>query len=654
MRAIALTTFVFTLLAACDKSDPPKDTNVPGDDSELPGEVDADQDGAIAGVDCDDLNNTVYPGNAEVPYNGQDDDCDEGTPDDDLDGDGAPQAADCDDADGAVYPGATEACDGLDNDCDGVVDDAAGDTWYADVDQDGFGDADAATQRCDGSGGYVADSSDCDDTLSTVYPNATEICDEQDNNCDGTVDENVTNTYYQDADRDGHGDPDHATQSCSQPAGYADGPTDCDDADAAISPNATEICDDIDNDCDGAIDEDDAANTATWYADGDGDGFGDPNAGTQACAAPSGAVSNAEDCDDSDSSINPDAAEVCDDIDNDCDGTIDVDATDAATWSIDYDGDGFGHTRYTIVACDQPSGYVADSSDCDDIDSANNPSATELCDGDDNDCDNQTDEPSEVYGDEAACAAVDCAELLGQRSAAADGVYWIDPDGAGAFEVLCDMTTDGGGWTMVASFNNDDGAYNWTQYSNGTNNAVNWRNQTTFGSLSAYDTADYKSEAYWRVDGVDLLAKDDAGGWASYAGGVSGSLYDTVTSYTSCQTTFRAGVTVASSDSTVATYGQLNYYGADPNNSSLCPLNNSVNATDSSVIAMAHEGCGTAGFGHVGYLSSDGHEDRDFKFCLVSPPIVNTAASSCTTWFSQTAVHWFYDSYCDYATLYVR
>lgn len=110
-----------------------------------------------------------------------------------------------------------------------------------------------------------------------------------------------------------------------------------------------------------------------------------------------------------------------------------------------------------------------------------------------------------------------------------------------------------------------------------------------------------------------------------------------------------------SSDSTLKTYGKISYYGADPNNSSRCAFSNSVDATDSSVVALAHQGCGTAGFGHIGWYTGSAHEDRDFKFCLGYPVAVNSSASgSCSTYFGSTAVLWFYDSYCTSAGLYVR
>ncbi len=177
-----------------------------------------------------------------------------------------------------------------------------------------------------------------------------------------------------DADGDGYGEPD-----------------DCDDADAGIHPGADEICDGADNDCDGDVDEDGALDAPSWYADSDGDGFGDEASVVAACAQPSGHVDNATDCDDGDGAVNPGADELCDGVDNDCNGETDEDeAKDAATWYADTDGDGFGDSANSAVDCYQPKGYVAygAATDCDDSDAAVNPGASEVrCDDVDDDCD---------------------------------------------------------------------------------------------------------------------------------------------------------------------------------------------------------------------------------------------------------------------------
>ncbi len=164
--------------------------------------------------------------------------------------------------------------------------------------------------------------------------------------------------------------------------------TDTGEPDCTPSP---ELCDNLDNDCDGEIDED-ASDASLWYADADADGHGDPDAQASACSAPAGHVASIDDCDDTNDQISPDAVEVCDSVDNDCDGDADSDATDRATWYPDGDADGFGDGSAPVDACDMPAGYIAASGDCDDTDDTVSPSAPELCDGIDNDCNAATPE----------------------------------------------------------------------------------------------------------------------------------------------------------------------------------------------------------------------------------------------------------------------
>lgn len=109
----------------------------------------------------------------------------------DADGDGYASNVDCNDADAAINPGADEICDGIDNNCNGDIDEAGGATWYADADGDTYGDAAATTVSCDAPMGYVADNTDCNDGDDAINPAATEVCDGVDNNCDGNIDEGI-------------------------------------------------------------------------------------------------------------------------------------------------------------------------------------------------------------------------------------------------------------------------------------------------------------------------------------------------------------------------------------------------------------------------------------------------------------------------------
>lgn len=155
---------------------------------------------------------------------------------------------------GTVPP---ETCDGFDNDCSGTVDDNPidGNFYYADTDLDGFGDPNERITACIRPPGYVVDNTDCDDSRDNVYPGAEEVCDGLDNDCDGGVDEDLGGDYYPDADNDGFGDDDNVYSGCLPPGDHIEDGGDCDDTRGDVNPNAEEICDDIDNDCDGFIDE---------------------------------------------------------------------------------------------------------------------------------------------------------------------------------------------------------------------------------------------------------------------------------------------------------------------------------------------------------------------------------------------------------------
>jgi len=206
--------------------------------------------------------------------------------------------------------------------------------------------------------------------------------------------------YYRDKDGDGFGDSSAAVSSCSEPGGYVLDNTDCDDDDSDVNTSADEICDGIDNDCDGLVDLDDPDLVLTvFYRDADGDGFGDINETTLDCTVPDGYVSNDEDCDDTSNMVNPDFPEVCDGVDNDCDGLVDGLDPDVGNieWYQDNDGDGYGTSASVLFQCIPPVGYAAFSGDCDDGNANNYPGNEELCDGEDNNCNSQVDENCPEY-----------------------------------------------------------------------------------------------------------------------------------------------------------------------------------------------------------------------------------------------------------------
>ncbi len=424
----------------------------------------------------------------------------------DEDGDGLESETDCDDTNPEI---------------------GAAQTWYFDHDNDGFGDPLFAVIECEPPGGYVADGSDCNDLSASAHPGAGEYCDGIDNNCDGDIDEAASldaSTWYADADNDGHGDANNSSQACTQPSGYSDIATDCDDGNAEVNPSATEVCDGIDNNCDGTTDEDSASDASTWYIDSDTDGYGDSGSSTSACAQPGGYVANDTDCDDASSGVNPGATEVCDGTDNDCDGTVDEnDAADATTWYLDYDSDGYGDdATATGLSCSAPTPlYVSTGGDCDDSATDYNPAAALGCDGTDHNCDGAVDNDADGdgYADETcggddcndsdstiypdtsgACAlGTSCDDILNKGYSTGDGVYSIDPDGYATGDdpedVYCNMSLEGGGWTLIAINTSGGGLTTITIVDN-----------SAFGYPDFL--SDYKARAFTNLNFEDMMFED--------------------------------------------------------------------------------------------------------------------------------------------------
>jgi hypothetical protein len=347
--------------------------------------IDGDGDGwgegpDCDGRDCDDQLTNVNFGATET-CDGIDNDCD-GTIDNTtteegrvcetgFTGDCATGVFECQDSSLVcipIAPPADEICDGIDNDCNGLIDDNPIElpTWYEDADEDLFGNANASIRACAQPDGYVENNEDCADFSAISSPTGTEICDGIDNNCDGDVDE---------------GNP-GAGQPCDAgiPGICNAGLTFCSEGIFGCAQTVfsqTEVCDNIDNDCDGEVDNgnpgggDACATSAAGVC----------QAGIRFCEA--GAFACRQ-------TVEP-TAEVCDELDNNCDGAVDEGFN--KDWWADRDGDGFGDAGSYVRACAPPNEfYVQNADDANDGTQYIHPGRPEICDGADNNQDGNIDE----------------------------------------------------------------------------------------------------------------------------------------------------------------------------------------------------------------------------------------------------------------------
>lgn len=469
---------------------------------------------------------------------------------------------DCNDAVSGINAAGSEICgNGIDEDCSGAdlacgtagcmdmmacnynpaatIDDEsciAPSLWYLDADNDGYyvSDSMACAAPTSDYTAMMGTEGDCNDAQAAINAAALEVCDEIDNDCDEEFDEFVQNTYYLDADNDGFGDSNVSILACTAVLGYVDNSddcddalllyqdndgdsfggsvlascgeltnSDCDDANAAIYPGATEFCENnIDENCDGSDDvcigipgctnplacnfdplaESDNGSCsfgALWYLDADADGFAADT--ITSCSQPSvdytSSVLPLNDCNDSDALVNPSATELCGNgVDENCDdldevcvvlGCTDVTACNfepqateedgscsyAVMWYYDMDADGYAAD--SMSNCSQPGPDYYDTIllglDCDDNNNSINPGASEICEnGIDEDCD----------GQDNSCTVAGCTNVLAcnfnpvattDDGSCVYGVLWyLDEDGDNyAADSLSSCSSPGIEWTNV-------------------------------------------------------------------------------------------------------------------------------------------------------------------------------------------------------------
>lgn len=262
-----------------------------------------------------------------------------------------------------------------------------------------------------------------------------EVCNAVDDDCNGEVDDTATDctVYYQDSDGDGYGLGDGECLCAKPDDSWVELGGDCNELVTSINPGVAETCNGTDDNCDGQIDEAGADGCVPSYPDGDNDNYGVETPGVVPechCTATEGWAPNLGDCDDANPLVSPGVQESCNGGDDDCDGGIDeADAVGCNPYFIDGDGDTYGLTTGAKCLCGPTGAYLATiPGDCDDTTGDVSPGLPEICDGVDNNCDNQTDEG----GGDALCPGIangsaDC--LTGSCQLVSCDTGWTDADG---------------------------------------------------------------------------------------------------------------------------------------------------------------------------------------------------------------------------------
>ncbi len=393
-------------------------------------------------TDCDDTKIAVFPGQKETCATLYDDNCDGGTNDIDatncidyyMDFDGdtfgkladkqctcavsgkytvlLAKATDCDDTNAAIKPGVAELCStvGVDDNCTGSANDVGATgciDYYMDFDGDTFGKLSDKQCTCTATGKYtvlLANATDCDDTNAAIKPGVAELCSTVgvDDNCSGGSNEvGATGCidYYMDFDGDTFGKLSDKQCTCTASGNYKvllAKATDCDDTNAAIKPGVAELCSTvgIDDNCSGSANEVGATGCTDFYMDFDGDTFGKLSDKQCTCTLSGNykvLLANATDCDDTNAAIKPGATELCNNVDDNCNGAIDTDTAGALSTCLQV-GECAGINAFaTCAAGVWTCPYASIPASKYQSGPETGPPADKCSDGNDNNCDGVTD-----------------------------------------------------------------------------------------------------------------------------------------------------------------------------------------------------------------------------------------------------------------------